>query len=120
MKRTIGVDDTLQERVDSAIKELKDLFLDHLNENPETDTCPDVQDLDDDGRIHEIADSSVPVYNYEIEATWFLHKSELEEAYENHGLGDLPKRVWDKINELVPPEIVARGDVNIRCYLESF
>ena len=88
-KRTIEIDDTLQERVDGAIEETKDLLLDYLKENDDTVSLPDLyDDLDYSGRFHEIIDSSVPIYTHEIETTWFLYKNELEEAYENAGVGD--------------------------------
>ena len=48
MKRTVEIEDTLNERVDDAI-------------------------------------------NSEIEDTWYLYSSELEEAYENAGIGSNPR-----------------------------
>jgi len=91
MKRSYEIDDTLQERVDGAIEELKDLLLRYLDENPDLDECPDLgNDLDYDGSFHEIVDRSVPIYTSEIEDTWYLHRMALEEAYENAGVGDNP------------------------------
>lgn len=92
MKRNIEIDDTLKERVDSAIDDVKQELLNHLKENPDTDECPDIgNDLDYSGAIHEIVDGSVPIYTSEIEATWFLYGSELESAYEDAGCGDNPR-----------------------------
>jgi hypothetical protein len=48
-------------------------------------------DLDYSGQVHEIVDGSVPIYNKEIEDTWYLHGNQLEEAYENAGVGDNPR-----------------------------
>lgn len=92
MKRTIEIDDSLQERVDSAIEEVKAQLENYLEENPDTNDLPCLNnDLDYSGAIHEIVDSSVPIYTPEIEATWFLHGHELEQAYENAGVGDNPR-----------------------------
>jgi hypothetical protein len=92
MKRTIEIDDTLQGRVDNAVDDLKVLLTDYLDENPDTDETPDLyNDLDYDGRFHEIVDGSVPIYTSEIEDTWYLYANDLEEAYENAGVGNNPR-----------------------------
>lgn len=104
MKRTIEIEDSLSERVDSAIEDVKDCLLQYLKDNPDTDSLPCLNnDLDYSGSIHEIVDSSVPIYTSEIESTWFLHGSELEEAYENAGFGDNPRE--------------RHGMVAIYCYI---
>ena len=91
MKRTIEIDDTLDNRVECAIDEVKSELENYLNNNPDTDSVPCLNnDLDYDGAIHSIVDSSVPVYTHEIKTAWFLHGSELEEAYKNAGIGDNP------------------------------
>ena len=91
MKRTIEIDDTLDNRVESAIEDVKSELQNYLKENPDTDSLPCLNnDLDYSGAIHSIVDSSVPVYTHEIKSTWYLHSSELEEAYENAGVGDNP------------------------------
>jgi len=106
MKRQIEIEDSLEERVQGAIEELKERLSTALKEEFERldeedkeeamqeegcpykpgDLLPDIFEV-----IHEIADSFVPIYTYEIEATWFLHSSELEEAYENAGFGENPR-----------------------------
>lgn len=91
MKRTIEIDDTLNDRAETAIEEVKAELLSYLNENkPDSLPCLN-NDLDYSGTIHEIVDSSVPIYTKEIEDTWYLHGSTLEEAYENAGVGDDPR-----------------------------
>jgi hypothetical protein len=90
MKKTIEIEDSLQERVDSAIDDVKEELKRYVAEN-KPDRLPCISnDLDYSGAIHEIVDGSVPVYTKEIQDTWYLHKSELEEAYENAGVGDNP------------------------------
>lgn len=91
MKRTIEIEDSLQDRVDSAIEDVKQELLSYLSENkPDSLPCLN-NDLDYSGAIHEIVDGSVPIYTKEIEDTWYLYSSELEEAYENAGVGDNPR-----------------------------
>ena len=91
-KRTVEIEDSLSDNVDSAIEDVKQALLEYLEENPDTDETPDIgNDLDYSGRIHEIIDSSVPIYTSEIEDTWYLYASELEEAYEDAGVGDNPR-----------------------------
>jgi hypothetical protein len=90
-KRTIEIEDTLQDRVDSAIEDVKDELLRYCDDN-EPDKLPDLgNDLDYSGTIHGIVDGSVPIYTKEIDDTWYLHGNELEEAYENAGVGDNPR-----------------------------
>ena len=92
MKRTIEIDDTLEDRIDSAIVDVKDTLEEYLKDNPDTDSVPCISnDLDYSGAIHEIVDSSVPVYTKEIEDIWFMHKRELLEAYELAGIGTNPQ-----------------------------
>ena len=108
--RTVEIEDSLQERVDSAIEDVKNELLGYLESNPDTDKTPCINnDLDYSGAIHEIVDGSVPIYTKEIEDTWYLYSSELEEAYENAGCGDNPREnngmaaiyfyIMDKVQE---------------------
>lgn len=88
-KVTVEIDDTLQEIVEGAIEEVKDELLSYLEQNPDTDETPDLgNDLDYSGRIHEIVDGSVPIYYSEIDGLYYLHGNDLDEAYENAGIGD--------------------------------
>jgi hypothetical protein len=91
MKRTIEINDTLTERSDSAIADVKEQLLAYLDKNkPDSLPCLN-NDLDYSGSIHEIVDGSVPVYTNEIRDIWYLYASELEEAYENAGVGENPR-----------------------------
>ena len=92
MKRTIEIEDTLEERVANAIESVQDELKSYVEQNPDKEELPCLNnDLDYSGTIHEIVDGAVPIYTYEIETTWFLHARELESAYENAGLGDNPR-----------------------------
>lgn len=91
-KRTIEVDDVLPTCVENAIEDTETALRDFLSDNPDCDDTPCLSnDLDYSGRIHEIVDGSVPIYTAQIEAAWFLHGRDLEEAYENAGVGDNPR-----------------------------
>lgn len=106
IKRTVEIDDTLQERVDSAIDDVRAELMSYLEQNPDTDETPDLgNDLDYSGAIHEIVDGSVPIYTKEIEDTWYLYASELEEAYDNAGFGNNPRD--------------NNGMVAIYCYIQE-
>jgi hypothetical protein len=90
-KITIEIEDTLQERVDSAIDEVRDLLKSYVRrEEPEDLPCLH-NDLDYSGDVHAIIDGSVPFRTSEIEATWYLHGQDLEEAYETVGIGTNPR-----------------------------
>lgn len=87
-KRNIEIDDTLQDRVNSAIENVKAELLSFLDENPDTDSYPDLgNDLDYSGAIHEIVDGSVPIYTKEIDDTMYLHGDKIEKAFDDAGIG---------------------------------
>lgn len=109
-KRKVEIEDSLQERVDGAIDSVKECLTSFLDSNPDTDALPDIgNDLDYSGAIHEIVDGAVPIYTREIEDTWYLYANDLEDAYENAGVGENPREnngmeaiyfyIHDKVNE---------------------
>jgi len=86
-KITIEIDDVLPAHVESAIGEVRDLLVDYLVDN-KPDELPCLHnDLDYSGDVHEIIDGAVPHRTSDIEAAWFLHGRDLEEAYESAGIG---------------------------------
>ena len=88
MKRNVDIDDTLQERVDGACQEVEDYLLEYLAENPDLDELPCLRnDLDYAGSIHEIVDGSVPIYTQEIIDIFYLHGQDVEQAFDDAGLG---------------------------------
>ena len=104
-RRTVEIDDTLPDRVASAIEDVKEELLRYCAENEPTSFPCLNNDLDYSGSIHEIIDSSVPIYTKEIEDAWYLHGRELEQAYENAGIGENPRE-----ND---------GMVAIYCYIQD-
>lgn len=95
MKRTIEINDTLQECVDKAIGQVENELTSYLNENPDTDELPGILDeLDYSGAIHEIIDGAVPIYTSEINDLFYLYGNELEEAFDNAGIGEKNDEDW--------------------------
>lgn len=93
--RTVEIEDTLEERVQSAIDDVKAELLRYLEDNPDTDELPDLgNDLDYSGAIHEIIDGSVPIYTKEIDDTFYLHGAECEQAFEDAGIGSKDDKGW--------------------------
>jgi len=107
-KRTVEIEDDLQERIDNACEEVKAYATERMKED-KLDEAPDFGDLDYSGRVHEIVDSYVPVYYSAIDSLWFLYSSEFTEAYENAGIGDNPREndgmtaiyfyIWEQVAE---------------------
>jgi hypothetical protein len=94
-KRTIEIDDCLQEQVDGAIDDVKQALLDYLEENPDTNETPDIgNDLDYSGTIHEIVDGAVPVYTSEINDLFYLYGNDFEQAFDDAGIGSKDDEGW--------------------------
>lgn len=109
--RTVEIEDSLQERIDSAIEDVKQELIDYLESNPDKDETPDLgNDLDYSGAIHEIIDSSVPIYTGEINDTWYLYGSECEEAFDYAGIGEKVDANWPCGDWRMPA---------IYCYIEQ-
>jgi hypothetical protein len=93
-KRTIEIEDTLQECVDGAIEAVKDELLSHLEQNPDTESLPDWGDLDYSGALHEIIDGAVPIYTSEIKDIFYLHGDDVEQAFDDAGIGEKDDKGW--------------------------
>lgn len=93
-KITIEIEDTLQDRVDSAIEDVKSELIRYCDDN-EPDKLPDLgNDLDYSGTIHEIVDGSVPIYNNEIRDIFYLHGRDVEAAFDDAGIGSKEDGGW--------------------------
>ncbi len=90
-KRNVEIEDTLQERCDSAIQDVKEEMISYLDPRMKeylgaSYGPPDLHnDLDYSGAIHEIVDGSVPIYTKEIDDTWYLYGSDCEKAFDDAG-----------------------------------
>jgi len=98
MKRSIEIDDSLDERVKNAIDEVKEAYKDWLIEDVMREPIDEETLLDTwyqgrDGKnygcdlIHEVTDSHTPIYNSEIDGLYYLYGNEFEESYKNAGFG---------------------------------
>ena len=124
-KRTVEIDDTLDERINSVISEVKqaykdwllaDVFRSPIDEDNLYDTWYQGRDKKNYGcdLVHEIVDSNTPIYFSEIDGLYYLYGDEIEEAYKNQGLGDggesnhrqvalysyISEKTWEGISEL--------------------
>lgn len=105
MKKNIEIEDILEERVEMVIEGVTDMLREYCEDNkPDELPCLN-NDLDYSGHVHELIDGCVPVYNKELDDTWYLHKNMLIEAYENAGIGEDPSE--------------KNGAVAIYCYLQE-
>jgi len=105
IKRTVEIEDDLQDIVDGAKEEVLDSIKEYLKENPE---CTDLDDWYQDSgadALHEIADSNTPIYYSKIDGLTSLYSDKFDEAYENAGLGDGMER--------------NHKQVAIYCYIEQ-
>lgn len=94
-KRNVEIDDTLQDHVDEAIELVRDELTSYLEQNPDTDELPCLSnDLDYSGAIHEIVDGCVPIYTKEIEDTFYLYGNEIEQAFDDAGIGSKDDEGW--------------------------
>ncbi len=84
MKKTLEIDDTLDERVETAKEELADTVRSELKDGKS------LEKIDEDicDTISEIADSNTPVYYGEINDIFYLNGSEVEEAFDDAGIGE--------------------------------
>lgn len=89
--RTIEIEDNLDEIIESARDDVKQLIKDYIKENEEK---PDYSDLDYSGSMHEIFDSAVPIYTGEINDLFYLYGDDFEEAFDNAGIGDKDDNHW--------------------------
>lgn len=102
--RNVEIRDTLEERTETAIENVKSELISYLEQNP-THSMPDMGKLDYSGTIREIIDGAVSIHTREIEDTWYLYAAELEEAYEDAGIGSNPRE--------------NNGRTAIFCYIEA-
>jgi len=89
--RTIEIEDNLDEIIKSVKDDVNTEIENYIKENEDK---PDFSDLDYSGVIHEIIDSAVPIYTYEINNLFFLYGNEIEQAFENAGIGEKNDDDW--------------------------
>ena len=106
----LEIEDTLPERVENVIEELEHMLREYVAENPDKEEFPCLHnDLDYNGAFHELVDSSVPVYTSEIKDIMYLHGDEIEDAFDDAGLGEKEDDKWP----------VGWKPAAISCYLQQ-
>jgi hypothetical protein len=90
-KRNIEIEDNLDEIIESARDDVKEVIKTYIEEN---ETKPDYSDLDYDGSLHEIFDGAVPIHTGEINDLFYLYGNEFEEAFDKAGIGDKDDEHW--------------------------
>ena len=88
MKRTIEIDDTLEDDVSQVKEEVRDDFIEYLELNPDIKDFDEYYQNQGCDRVHEICDSSTPIYYSDIDGLYYLYSDDFEESYKNAGFGD--------------------------------
>ena len=89
--KTIEIEDNLDEIIESVKDDVNTEIENYIKENEEK---PDYSDLDYSGAIHEIIDSAVPIYTNKINNLFFLYGNEMENAFDNAGIGEKNDDSW--------------------------
>jgi hypothetical protein len=87
-KRTVEMDDNLDDIIDSVKEGIRDNFIEFLKENPDTDDWDTYYQRKGCDAVNEISDSNTPIYTKEINDLYYLYSEEFEEAYKNAGIGN--------------------------------
>ena len=88
---TITVNDVLPERIEQAISEVRDLLVSHIKREEPSTAARACGGVDRHGEIAVIVESAVPFRTADINAAWFLHGREIEDAYYTAGCGRNPR-----------------------------
>jgi len=91
--RKIEINDTLDDILDSVNNQIKDLIIKYIKNNPDHDTI-ELSDLNHDGSVHEIIDSSIPIYRSEIKDLWYLYGDQFEQAFDDAGFDNKTDNDW--------------------------
>ena len=83
VKRTIEIDDSLDERVECCKEEILDDFIEYFLENPDISDFDEYYQAQGCAMCHEICDSNTPIYYSDIDGLWYLYSDFFEEAYKD-------------------------------------
>ncbi|OQY10295.1 MAG: hypothetical protein B6I28_01225 [Fusobacteriia bacterium 4572_132] len=87
IKRQIEIEDDLQDRIKDVKYELKENFIEYLKKNADITDFDIYYQAQGCDIVHELADSSTPIYNNNIDGLYYLYGDEFEEAYNMAGFG---------------------------------
>jgi hypothetical protein len=85
MEKKVKIDDTLEERIFDVFYEIKEHFINWLEDNQD---CTDFEEYYQEcgcDNVFECSDSSTPIYTTEIDDLWYLYSSEFLEALDFAG-----------------------------------
>lgn len=88
MKKVVEIEDCLNETVEMVKEEIRDNFIDYLKDNPSIAEFDDYYQAQGCDAVHQIVDSSTPIYNKTINDLYYLYGDEFEESYINAGIGN--------------------------------
>lgn len=101
-KVTIEMDDDLDERVQDCIDELKEMIMEHLEQNAPGASKPDgIDDITEPG---ELVDNYVPCMTKQQADLFYLHDYELKQAFDDAGFGgdfEIPLAIYAYITQEV-------------------
>ena len=83
VKRTIEIDDSLDERVELCKEEILDDFIEYFLENPDMDDFEEYYQAQGCDYVHECCDSNTPIYYSDIDGLWYLYSDFFEDAYKD-------------------------------------
>ena len=114
---TVEIETDLSELVASAIEEIKQ-SIEWLVSEGDMEIDADVDDINEaleyDGTKHEIIDGTVPVYTYQLDALFYVHKWDLMEAFMDSGISTV-----EEIKANPDSFILGLEGVAIFCYIEQ-
>lgn len=87
-KRTVEIEDNLDETVNDVKEEMLDNFKDYFKGNSDIDKFDTYYQAQGCDAVHEICDSNTPIYYSDIDGLYYLYGNEFDEAYDNAGIGD--------------------------------
>ena len=87
-KRTVEIEDNLEETVKDLKEEILDNFKEYFKENTDIGDFDTYYQAQGGDFVHEASDSNTPIYYSEIDGLYYLYGDEFDEAYNNAGIGD--------------------------------
>ncbi len=108
---------SLRELKEEVRESVREAIREYIEENPDIDNGREIiQNINDDGRIHEIVDGAVPIYSQEIldvgrDSEIYGHANELPPAFDGEPTPIniiatsiyevLDETAWEEINDVV-------------------
>jgi hypothetical protein len=88
VKRTIVIEDNLDDLVETCQEEIYEEFKDYLEKNLDIEDFDNFYQNRGCDQVSNIADRNVPIYTSELKDLYYLYGDKFDEAYHNQGIGD--------------------------------